>query len=91
MISRVVKFERESYAGKLLTGETFERLKRLEDLASVEYGDYAGIVIEIAIKRFRWRIIPDSTGFMLDEVERGVLKSFNSSQSGFDFGPKLGE
>lgn len=91
MISRVVKFERESYAGKLLTGETFERLKRLEGLASVEYGDYAGIVIEIAIKRFRWRIIPDSTGFMLDEVERGVLESFNSSQSGFDFGSKLGE
>lgn len=91
MISRVVKFERESYAGKLLTGDTFERLKRLESLASNQYGEYAGIVIEIAIKRFRWRIIPDSTGFMLDEVERGVLESFNSSQSGFDFGSKLGE
>ena len=91
MIARVVKFERESYAGKLLTGETFERLKRLEDLASAEYGHDAGIVIEIAIKRFRWRIIPDSTGFMLDEVERGVLESFNSSQSGFDFGSKFGE
>lgn len=91
MLARVVKFERESYAGKLLTGETFERLKRLEDLASIEYGEYAGVVVEIAIKRFRWRIIPDSTGSMLDEVERGVLESFNSSQSGFDFGSKLGE
>jgi len=91
MIARVVKFKRESYAGKLLTGDTFERLKRLESLASNEYGDYAGIVIEIAIARYKWRIIPDSTGFMLDEVERGVLESFNSSQSGFNFGSKFGE
>lgn len=91
MIARVVKFERESYAGKLLTGDTFERLKRLESLASNEYGEYAGIVIEIAIARYKWRIIPEPTGVMLDEVESNVLASFNSSQSGLDFGSKFGE
>ena len=91
MGSRVVKFSLESYSGKLLTGEVFERLRRLEELAAAEYGEYAGVVVETAIKRFRWRIIPEPTGLMLDEVERGVLASFNSSQSCFDFGSKFGE
>jgi hypothetical protein len=91
MAGEVLKFQRESYANKLLFGEVYDRLKRLEVMAGDHYGEYAGMIVEIAIRRYMWQQIPESTGIMLDNVEENVFRALNEEllESGADFWGEL--
>ena len=91
MTGVVLKFKRKSYANALLFGEVYDRLKRLEIMAGIHYGHYAGMIVEIAIKRYMWQMIPESTGIMLDNVEENVFRALNEEllESGADFWGEL--
>ena len=72
-----IKFKRPSYVGKVVAGDTLDRMLLLGDLCDMAYGEDIGQWVRLALRMHRNKMLPDNIALALDDIEESALESLN--------------
>ena len=75
---KILRFSRDSYSGKILQGETIDRLLLLGDLCDQAYGGQAGQWVRLIFRMYRYKLIPEHIAECLDDIEMPAISAINA-------------